>query len=55
MDGDIKEDILLNEKIAPVLNRVFSTAVVQKEQKVKEQDKSTENDIDTSYEDEYEM
>ena len=55
MDGDIKEDILLNEKIAPVLNRVFSTAVVQKEPKVKEQDKSTENDIDTSYEDEYEM
>ena len=55
MDGDIKEDILLNEKIAPVLNRVFSTAVVQKEPKVKEHDKSTENDIDTSYEDEYEM
>ena len=55
MDGDIKEDILLNEKIAPVLNRVFSSAVVQKETKVKEQDKSTENDIDTSYEDEYEM
>lgn len=55
MDGDIKEDILLNEKIAPVLNRVFSSAVVQKETKVKEQDKSTENDIDTSYEDDYEM
>lgn len=55
MDGDIKEDILLNERIAPVLNKVFSTAVVQKEPKVKEQDKSTENDIDTSYEDEYEM
>lgn len=55
MGGDIKEDILLNERIAPVLNKVFSSAVVQKEQKVKEQDKSTENDIDTSYEDDYEL
>lgn len=58
MDGDIKEDILLNERIAPVLNKVFSSAVVQKESKVKEvkeQDKSAENDIDTSYEDDYEM
>ena len=55
MDGDIKEDILLNERIAPVLNKVFSSAVVQKETKVKEQDESIENDIDTSYEDDYEM
>ena len=55
MDGDIKEDILLNEKIAPILNRVFSSAVVQRESKPKEQDESIENDIDTSYEDDYEM
>lgn len=55
MDGDIKEDILLNERIAPILNRVFSSAVVQRESKTKEQDESIENDIDTSYEDDYEM
>lgn len=55
MGGDIKEDILLNERIAPVLNKVFSSAVVQRESKAKEQDKSAENDIDTSYEDDYEM
>ena len=55
MGGDIKEDILLNERIAPILNRVFSSAVVQRESKAKEQDESIENDIDTSYEDDYEM
>ena len=55
MDGDIKEDILLNERIAPILNKVFSSAVVQRESKTKEQDESIENDIDTSYEDDYEM
>lgn len=55
MGGDIKEDILLNERIAPILNKVFSSAVVQRESKAKEQDESIENDIDTSYEDDYEM